>query len=164
MDYIDIRSWIWFLEWHAYGGGDRGVRVAGWSVHHSMRICVVEVSACFCSACPLITLHCMSLIVTVTFCFYYVRCPKMSSSLIWKFRKESVWNEAIKSWLWSKSVFSYSHANEWFGFNLYEEKKRNSTTGKFCWFILMLKFMHLFVAQFVIFMAKTKKKLKQALN
>lgn len=55
-----------------------------------MRICVVEVSACFCSACPLITLHCMSLIVTVTCCFYYVPCPKMSSSCIWKFRKESV--------------------------------------------------------------------------
>lgn len=57
-----------------YGGGDGG-SVAGVSVHHSMRRCVVEVGAWFCSAGPLITLHCMSPIVIVTICFimFYVQ-------------------------------------------------------------------------------------------
>lgn len=65
------RLWIWYKSavgfdfWDVWGRRQVG-RVAGWSVHHSMRICVVEVGAWFCSAGPLITLHCMSPIVIVT--------------------------------------------------------------------------------------------------
>lgn len=102
--------------------------MAGWSVHHSMLRCVVEVGAWFCSAGPLITLHCMSPIVIVTKFFYYVLCPKMSSSWIWKFRKESVRNEAIKSWLWSKNLCLFNHMlmNDLDLIYDNEEKKRNT--------------------------------------
>lgn len=109
-----IRLWILYksavgFDFLDVWGRRQGGRVAGWSVHHSMRICVVEVGAWFCSAGPLITLHCMSPIVIVTNFFYYVLCPKMSSSWIWKFRKESVRYEAIKSWLWSKNLCLFNH-------------------------------------------------------
>lgn len=66
-----IRLWILYksavgFDFLDVWGRRQGGRVAGWSVHHSMRICVVEVGAWFCSAGPLITLHCMSPIVIVT--------------------------------------------------------------------------------------------------
>lgn len=128
-----IRLWILYksavgLDFLDVWGRRQGGRVAGWSVHHSMRICVVEVGAWFCSAGPLITLHCMSPIVIVTNFFYYVLCPKMSSSWLWKFRKESVWNEAIKSWLWSKNLCLFNHMlmNDLDLIYDNEEKKRNT--------------------------------------
>lgn len=125
--WILYKSAVGFDFWDVWGRRQGG-RMAGWSVHHSMRRCVVEVGAWFCSAGPLITLHCMSPIVIVTKFFYYVLCPKMSSSWIWKFRKESVRNEAIKSWLWSKNLCLFNHMlmNDLDLIYDNEEKKRNT--------------------------------------
>lgn len=75
-----IRLWILYKSavgfdfWDVWGRR-QGDRVAGWSVHHSMRRCVVEVGAWFCSAGPLITLHYMSpiVIVTIFFIMFYVQ-------------------------------------------------------------------------------------------
>lgn len=151
-----------------YGGGDRGDRVAGWSVHHSMRRCVVEVGAWFCSAGPLITLHCMSPIVIVTIFFYYVLCPKMSSSWIWKFRKESVWNEAIKSWLWSKNLCLFNHMlmNDLDFIYDNEEKKRNTALNLIddCIFIVEIHALICCTLYYFVWQILPKKKMKQALN
>lgn len=75
-----IRLWILYksavgFDFLDVWGRRQGGRVAGWSVHHSMRRCVVEVGAWFCSAGPLITLHCMSpiVIVTIVFIMFYVQ-------------------------------------------------------------------------------------------
>lgn len=52
----------------------------------------------------------------------------MSSSCIWKFRKESVRNEAIKSRLWSKNLCLFNHMlmNDLDLIYDNEEKKRNT--------------------------------------
>lgn len=72
--WILYKSAVEFDFWDVWGRRQGG-RMAGWSVHHSMRRCVVEVGAWFCSAGPLITLHCMSPIVIVTkfFIMFYVQ-------------------------------------------------------------------------------------------